>query len=53
MVVTVEDFGFVVVVAGFVVEIVVGMVVKVEDSNFEVVAAVFVVEFVGEDNAMI
>ena len=47
MVVRVEDFGFEVEVASFVV----GMVVKVEDSDFEVVAADFVVEFVGEDNS--
>jgi len=50
MVVRVEDFGFEVEVAGFVVEFVVEMVVKVEGSNFEVVATDFVVEFVGEDN---
>ena len=47
MVVRVEDFGFEVEVASFVVE----MVVKVEGSDFEVVAVDFVVESVGEDNS--
>ena len=51
MVVRVEDFGFEVEVAGFVVEFVVGMVLKVEDSDFEVLSADCVLEFVGEDNS--